>query len=186
MGEASGFDPVSTQRYRNYLRLLADLQFPPQLRRKVDPSDIVQETFVRACKNEAQFRGSSDAEQLAWLRTILTNVLVDEAKKYATAKRDLQLERSLQSSIDGSAARLEAFLTAQVSSPSEQVVRHEQVLRLADALERLADDERQAVQMHHLQGKSLAEIAEALGRTKPAVASLLYRSMNKLRKSLAL
>ena len=186
MGETGRFDSVSTQRYRSYLRLLADLQFPAQLRRKVDPSDIVQETFVRACKNEAQFRGTSEAEQIAWLRTILANVLVDEVRKYGTAKRDQELEHSLQSNIDGSAARLEGLLSAQLASPSEHAVQQEQVLQLADALEQLTDDERQAVQMHHLQGKSLGEIAAALDRTKPAVASLLYRSMNKLRNSLAM
>jgi RNA polymerase sigma-70 factor (ECF subfamily) len=186
MGETGGFDQESTLRYRSYLRLLADLQFPPQLRRKVDPSDIVQETFVRACAGAAQFRGNSEAEKIAWLRTILTNVLIDENKKYATAKRDFNLERSLQASIDGSAARLDGLLTAKISSPSEHADRHEQVLLLADALEQLADDERQAIQMHHLQGKPLGEVASALGRTKPAVASLLYRTMNKLRRSLAL
>jgi RNA polymerase sigma-70 factor (ECF subfamily) len=186
MGEAGRFEPQSTQRYRSYLRLLADLQFPPQLRRKVDPSDLVQETFVRACKNESQFRGNTDAEKIAWLRTILTSVLLDEAKKYATAKRDLDLERSLLSSIDGSAAQLETLLASQIASPSEHADYQEQLLRLADALERLTTDERQAVHMHHLQGRSLTETAEAMGRTKPAVASLLYRCMNKLRRSMAL
>jgi RNA polymerase sigma-70 factor (ECF subfamily) len=186
MAETGGFDQLGSQRYRSYLRLLADLQFPAQLRRKVDPSDIVQETFVRACANAAQFRGNTEAEQIAWLRTILTNVLLDETKKYGASKRNLQLDRSLQSSVDGSAAQLEGMVAAQVASPSEHAVRIEQVLRLADAMEQLTDGERQAVQMHHLQGKPLAEIATALGRTKPAVASLLYRSMNKLRKSLAL
>lgn len=186
MAEPGQFDPQRAQRFRSYLRLLADVQLSPQLGQKVDASDIAQETLLRACRNKAQFHGNSEAEQLAWLRTILANVLTDETRRYATSMRDLGKERSLQASFDDSAARLEDLLTAQLSSPSETVDRQEQLLHLADALEQLADDERQAVQMHHLQGKSLTEIAEVLDRTKAAVASLLYRSLNKLRQSKSL
>ena len=186
MVEPGSFDPEFVERYRSYLRLLADVQLSPQLGRKVDPSDIVQETLLRAVRKEAQFRGHCEAEQLAWLRAILANVLIDETKRYATGKRDLYKERSLEASIGDSATLLEELLTSQISSPSEKADRQEQLLQLADALECLADDERQAVQMHHLQGKPLAEIANELGRTKAAVASLLYRSLKKLRASVSL
>ena len=186
MAEPGQFDQQGAQRFRSYLRLLADVQLSPQLRRKVDASDVAQETLLRAFRNKAQFRGNGEAEQLAWLRTILANVLTDEARRYATGMRDLGKERSLQASFDDSAARLEELLNAQISSTSETADRQERLLQLAVALEQLADDERQAVQMHHLQGKPLGEIAEVLDRTKPAVASLLYRSLNKLRRSMSL
>jgi RNA polymerase sigma-70 factor (ECF subfamily) len=184
MVESGHLDHQSVQQYRSYLRLLADLQLTPQLRRKLEASDIVQETLLRAYHNKSQFRGTSEPEQLAWLRTILTNVLIDEFKRYSADKRNVDRERSLQASIGSSASNLEELLAAEVSSPSETASRHEQLLQLADALELLADDERTAVQMHHLQGRPLAEIAEVLNRTKPAVASLLYRSLNKLRQSI--
>jgi RNA polymerase sigma-70 factor (ECF subfamily) len=59
------------------------------------------------------------------------------------------------------------------------------VVRLAEALERLPDDQRTAVELHHLKGRPLAEVAEALGRKKGAVATLLFRGMTRLRKELA-
>jgi len=186
MSETGRIDRQTILRYRNYLRLLADLQFPAALRSKIDPSDAVQETFVRASENADQFRGGTEAEHIAWLRTILTNVLLDEIKKYSTAKRDVHLERSLQENVDGSAARLEGLIAAKLSTPSERAEKCDQLLKLADALETLSSDEREAVQMHHLQGKPLADVAMTLGRTKQAVASLLYRSMNKLKKEMSL
>jgi RNA polymerase sigma-70 factor (ECF subfamily) len=56
---------------------------------------------------------------------------------------------------------------------------------MADALLQLPDEQRRAIEMHHLQGKPLAEVAQVLQRSKGAVAALLYRGMQQLRASLA-
>ena len=46
-------------------------------------------------------------------------------------------------------------------------------------------DQRQAVELHHLQGSSLAEVAHHLGRSKGAVAQLLFRGLRRLRELLS-
>ena len=58
--------------YRDYLHLLARLQLDPRLRGKLDPSDVVQQTLVKAYQNRAQFRGHTAGEEAGWLRRILT------------------------------------------------------------------------------------------------------------------
>jgi RNA polymerase sigma-70 factor (ECF subfamily) len=80
--------------------------------------------------------------------------------------------------------RLEAWLAAEQSSPSQQVAYQEQQLRLAEALEALPEDQRSAVELHHLQGLSVAEVAERLGRTRTAVAGLIKRGVAGLRHRL--
>jgi RNA polymerase sigma-70 factor (ECF subfamily) len=171
--------------YRDYLTLLARLQTRDSLRNKVDLSGVVQQTLLEAYQAMATLAHLGEAEKAAWLRQALAHNLADEFRKLATGKRDVARERSLHAALDQSSTRLEGLLAADQSSPSEQVQRAEQMLRLARALKELPEAQRQAVELHHLQGLSLLEVAAALGSTKPAVAGLLHRGLKKLRDLLA-
>ena len=164
--------------YRDYLHLLARLQLDPRLRGKLDPSDVVQQTLVKAHQNRGQFRGRTEAEQAGWLRRILANTLIDAARKY---QREVDVQASLEQAVDASSARIEAWLAADQSSPSERVGRQEDLLHLAHALAQLPEDQRVVVEMHHLRGVAVADIGAALERTEAAVAGLLRRGLKKLR-----
>jgi RNA polymerase sigma-70 factor (ECF subfamily) len=54
------------------------------------------------------------------------------------------------------------------------------LLRLAAALNQLPDEQRRAVELRHLHGRPLAEVGEELGRSKRAVAGLLFRGLKRL------
>jgi RNA polymerase sigma-70 factor (ECF subfamily) len=168
--------------YRDYLHLLARLQLDPRMRGKIDPSDVVQQTLIKAHQARDQFRGRTAGEWAGWLRRILANTLIDAARKY---QRELALEHSLEQDFQQSSARLEAWLAADQSSPSEVAARQEQLLRLAGALAQLPDDQRTAVELHHLRDGPVAEIARQMGRTEAAVAGLLRRGLKRLRELLA-
>jgi RNA polymerase sigma-70 factor, ECF subfamily len=171
----------SVERYRDYLRLLARLQIDPKLRSKLDPSDVVQETLVKAHQNLDQFRGTSDGELAAWLRRILANSMIDAARKY---QRELSVAQPLAETLDESSARLEAWLAADQPSPSAQVDRQERLLGLAQALAGLPEEQRQAVELHHLKDCSVVDVAGIMDKSEAAVAGLLRRGLKRLRELL--
>jgi RNA polymerase sigma-70 factor (ECF subfamily) len=174
-------DHLELERYRDYLGLLARLQLDSRLQGKVDVSGVVQQTLLEAYQALRRLPEQGAEVTAAWLRQVLANNLRDEVRKFATAARDVGRERPLEAALDASSSRLEAWLVADHSSPSEQAVRNEQLLALAAALAQLPDEQRHAVELHHLHGRPLAEVAEEMGRSKGAVAALLFRGLKKLR-----
>ena len=168
------------ERFRAYLRLLARLQFDPRLRAKVDPSDLVQQTLVQAFRALDQFGGETDAELAAWLRRILARNLAHALRDLGRAKRDVAREQSLEQALAASSARL----AAGGPSPSEQAAFNDQALRLADALARLPEAQREALVLEHWQGWSLEDIGRRLDRSRAAVAGLIKRGVARLRELL--
>jgi RNA polymerase sigma-70 factor (ECF subfamily) len=175
---------LALERFRSYLHLLARMQLDARFQAKLDASDVVQQTLLKAHEAFAQFRGHEPAELAAWLRQILARTLADLVRDLGRAKRDVALERSLEAAVENSSARLEAWLAADQSSPSQQAIRNEQSVRLAEALARLPEPQRQALVLKHCEDWSLAEIGKHLGRSPAAVASLLRRGLKQLREQL--
>jgi RNA polymerase sigma-70 factor (ECF subfamily) len=171
------------ERYRSYLLLLARARLDARLRGKLDASDVVQQTLLEAHRDRAQFRGGEGA-RAAWLRQVLARNLANAARDLGRARRDVGRERSLQAAVDESASRLDAWLAAEQSSPSQQAQRHERAVLLAEALAELPENQREALVLRHWEGLALVEIAGRLGCTTAAVTGLLHRGLKGLRKRL--
>ena len=126
-----------------------------------------------------------ESAQAAWLRKALANNLRDELDKLKTAKRQTISERSLEEELAQSSARVRHWLALEQSTPSQAASRREQGIQLATALDTLPVNQRQAIELRHLKGLSLTEVAQAMETTKPAVVGLLHRGLANLRKQLA-
>lgn len=167
-------------RHRAYLLMLAQMQFDRRLRGRLDPSDVVQETLQEAHEQRQRFRGDNSAQLAGWLRQMLRNNMIDAARRHLRGKRAVDMERSVEA-INRSSIRLDAVLADSQTSPSENVARHEMLVNMAVALEKLPPDQAQAVRLKHLLGWSLKEIADRMDRSTPAVAGLLHRGLKNLR-----
>jgi len=171
--------------FRQYLTVLATVHLDPRLRGKLDPADVVQQTLQRAHAALPTLRAVEPAAVAAWLRKILASELADTVKHFHRDRRAIGRERSIEADLDRSASGLAGWLAAGQSSPSQRAARNEDVLRLADALADLPDRMREVVLLKHCQGWPLRQIADRLGTTVPAVASMLRRGLERLRDRLA-
>jgi RNA polymerase sigma-70 factor (ECF subfamily) len=173
------------EKYRDYLTLLARLQIGRRLQAKADPADVVQDTFLLAHRSLAGFRGQTEAEFLSWLRRILARTVALFIRRHTGVRsRDVRLERNLAGELDRSSLALDGGLVAPDTSPSHQAAHREQVVLIANALERLPDDYRDVLVLRHLEGLTFPEVAQRMGKTQNSVLKLWTRGLPTLRRLL--
>lgn len=171
--------------YTKYLKLLARVQIGRRLQGKVDASDVVQETFLEAHRQIANFRGGSEGELLGWLRRILAGQIALTLRRYIGTKgRDVKLERDLAVQLDNSSRAMNGDFVRSHSTPSQHASRREQSVLLAEALSRLSEDYREVIILRHLEGLTFPEIAARMHRSEDSVQKLWVRSLTNLRRIL--
>jgi len=180
-------DPAwSVEQVRDWLCCQARLLLDGRLRGKVDPSDVVQESLLKAFQNLEQLRGSSEGERRAWLRKILANTLADLVRQFLQSrKRNVGMEQSLHDAMQQSSIQLESGLSDGGPAPEATAEQQEQLLWLADGLAALPEEQRRAVQLKHLHGLAVDEIAREMNRSTASVAGLLRRGLETLRQRAA-
>ncbi len=171
--------------YRPFLELLARRQLDPRVHARVGLSDVVQQTFLEAQRDFAQFRGQVEGEIIAWLRQVLDHNVAEAVRRHVVVqKRTTNKERSLDAPGKGGRA-LGNLLPSDQSTPSQRAMRDEAAVQLALAMDTLPEDQKEAIRLRHLEGWSLAQIAEHFKRSDVAVAGLVKRGLRGLRKQLA-
>lgn len=173
------------ERYSHYLALLTSLRLPDALKGKVDASDVVQETFVRAHAGFGQFRGTTELEFRCWIREVLASELATQCRRYlGTQKRDIRLEVDMRAGVDHSSMQLDEALIASDTSPSQGARRKEDGVRLANALSALIHQEREVILLHHFRDIPLNEIATRLGLSDRTIYRIWARSLRHLKQLL--
>ena len=176
------FDPSrELEHYRSYLAVLARMQLAHRLRSRMDASDIVQQTMLQAHTARESFAGASESEFLAWLRQILARNLSHALRDHQRDKRDLRRERSLQLELGRSSARMQDLLFDGQLAPEQRAQRAELLLRLAETLQCMGEDQRQAIELHYLHELPVSEVAARMERTVAAIGGLLHRGLRHLR-----
>lgn len=161
--------------HRGYLRDLAQKLLNPRVAARIDASDVVQQTCLSIHKRIAEFQGDDAAQFVAWLRQVhernIQNVVRDQQAQKRAAGRDEPLaDRDVRAE--------------RQSSPSRRAMRGEEAVRLANALAHLPEEERQALRLRYLEGRTLAEVCDEMGLTKDALVWLMKRAMGNVRKLL--
>ncbi len=170
-GELEGF--------RDYLRALSWKWIAIDLRDRIDPSDLIQETLLRAHRERATFRGYSTAEKACWLRQILANLLSDQF-------RALKKPRTVPyADLDQSSVNMEQLCAAAQPAPSVGLKGEERSVLIARLLSRLPPDQAEAVVLKHCENWSVEAIGRHMNRSPQAIGGLLKRGLRALRELIA-
>jgi len=181
-GDRSSLGELLTH-YRRYLLLLATTQIDKRMQPRVSPSDVVQETMLKAHLHFAQFHGESERELLAWLRQILLSNLAHFAERYMlAAKRDVRREVSVNPRVTASSgSTFRAKLPAVGPSPSGWAEQREESTLLAKRLAQLPARYREVLVLRNIQGLSFEQTAARMNRSPGATRMLWLRAIEKLR-----
>lgn len=167
---------------RNYLLLVANRNLDPNLQGKTSASDLVQETFLEAQRDFAQFQGQHEEELLAWLSRVLLNNVANVYRRFlATEKRALNREVSLAGNGNG---LLVNELRQDTPTPSERLSAQEEASALASALKRLPDHCQQVLRLRYQERLTFAQIGERLGCSAEAARKQWARTVNRLQNEM--
>lgn len=173
------------RKYEGWLRILARQEIDSRFGGKFDASDAVQQTLLAAWQGWGQFRGTTEAQRMAWIRQILAHQLAHLARHYAgTQKRSVDREYSIEESLDRSDARLEAMLPSREPSPSRLAMDNEQRLALGKVLESLPEDYREVILLRNIQELPHEEVAKRMGRSEGAARMLWLRALAALKDAM--
>ena len=162
-------------------------QLSDQLRRKVEPGDILQEVGVSLLGAVATLE-LGDRDPFGWLCQLAERRIVDAHRHHFGAqKRAADREVGLHAGRgdDSAGGGLINMLVASMTTPSQAVARDQRAVKLQEALDKLPNDAREALRLRYVAGLPSKEIATMLGKTDGAIRVLLSRSLTKLQTLLA-
>lgn len=166
--------------YRVYLRKVIDLRMDDELRVRVDPSDVVQQTQLVASQRMDDFLARRPTSFRIWLRRKALEQLVDIRRRHLTAaKRSVRREVMLSDRSSLAIAR-SLFLEA----PSQRIRRQEQAERVRAAMRTLSERDREVLLLRHVEELSNREVAEVLQMDTGTASQCYGRALRRLREKL--
>jgi len=150
----------------------------------VAADDVLQQTFMQVFRDIGTFHPQTDASFQCWLNRIADHRVIDAVRSARRKKRGGDTTHIPSYSNADSIQDLIKTLAADGRSPSQSVAGHEAVQAIQIAINELPANQRRALQLHCLEGKSLEAVAEELQCTKDAVRGLVDRAKRRLREAL--
>jgi len=190
---AAAGDPAALaelfSRYRHRLGLAVRLRMDRRLQGRIDPSDVLQETYLEASQRLGEYaHGARKMPLFLWLRFLTLQRLLIVHRRHLGAKmRNAAGEVSLYrgSMPETSTESLAAQLLGQLTSPSEAAIRAELQLQLQQALNTMDAVDREVLALRHFEELTNAETAEVLGISKTAASNRYVAALARLREILA-
>lgn len=174
----------SIGRLRPWLQMVAERELSDRLRGRVDASDIVQQTLLKAWQGESQFKGETHEERLAWLRAILKNTIRDQHRRLiGSNKRGSGREQSATDLFAKDDPGLSQIAIERGPTVSGEIVAAEEWSEFERSLAQLSEEQRRVVELRHFEELSFAEISTLMDKSDPAVRMLWVRALRNLQQT---
>jgi RNA polymerase sigma-70 factor (ECF subfamily) len=186
-GEPECWD-LLVNRHGKRLRRVVAFRLDQRLQGRIDPSDVIQETYLEAWQHVAEYLRQPAMPFFLWLRGIAGNKLRELHRHHlGTQLRDAGREVSLHRGTlpEASSAALAAQLVGHTTRPSEAAIRAEIKIRLQEALNRMDPMDREVLALRHFEHLSPAETAQVLGIKEKAAGMRYVRALKRLKEILA-
>ena len=175
-------------RQRSRLWRIVTFRMHADLRRRLEPEDILQEAYLEAAKRLKHFAKGNFRSGFLWLRLIVNQTLVDLHRRHLGAQaRDVRREVA----VDGirypqaTSASMAIQLVASATSPSQVVSRHELLEKVSEIISRLSVNDQEILALRHFEELTNGEAAAVLD-IEPKAASIRYvRALRRLKDELA-
>ncbi len=176
-GDEGAFVEIVT-RYRGRITSIA----LGHLRNHADADEIAQDTFIRAHRGLARFRG--DSSLATWLHRIAFNLSRNRHKYYYCRRRHamLSLDRPFG---DGNQSSFSEMIASAAPSPAREATACEFSELVVSCMERLGTRQREILMMRNGLNHSYDEIARSLGISIGTVKSRIGRARENLRELLS-
>jgi RNA polymerase sigma-70 factor (ECF subfamily) len=149
------------------------------LRNRQDAEEITQDTFIRAHRVLASFRGTATFS--TWIHQIGTNLARNRYWYWRRRKRDQSM--SLDADLgDDPGATLHDILSDGAQGPGHEAQHNEFVNKVAECMEQLKPEHARILTMRNIRNQSYEEIAEELGLSIGTVKSRINRAREALRQ----
>jgi RNA polymerase sigma-70 factor (ECF subfamily) len=176
-GDESAFVEIMT-RYREKIFAVA----LALLRNHADAEEIAQDTFIRAHRGLARFRG--DSSLATWLHRIVVNLARNRYWYFFRRRRHATLSLDCALGTD-SPVTLADLIADEVADPAHAAVTSEFATLVAACMERLDPVHREILTLRNVLHRSYDEIAVTLGLNVGTVKSRIARARQNLRALLA-
>ena len=151
---------------------------------QLQEDDVLQESFIKACKEISSLKINNMKGLMAWIKAIALNQIRDAARRQSTKKRGgdrAKIELDRDDFNDRTIGLAIELSDPGILTPSTNVQRREAIDAMQFAISQLPKDQQQAMQLHYFQLYTLNETALRMQRTSDSVRGLIQRAKKALR-----
>lgn len=174
--------------HRERLRRMVALRLDRRLQGRIDPSDVIQETYLEAAVRLPDYVRAPSMPFFLWLRFLTGQKIATLQRHHMGARmRDASLEVGLPAGFapEASSAAMAAQFVGAATHPSEAAIRAELKNRVQDALNAMKPLDREVLALRHFEQLSRAEIAQVLDISEAAAGKRYIRALEKLKQILS-